>query len=38
VFSYESFGLEGYDIMGIFIGGSMTEGMFWFQIDEVRLK
>jgi len=37
-FSYESFGLEGYDIMGIFIGSSMTEGTFSLQIDDVRLK
>jgi hypothetical protein len=38
VFTYESFGLEGYDIMGIFIGGSMTEGPFSLQVDDVRLK
>ncbi|MFC2165257.1 CIA30 family protein [Acidobacteriota bacterium] len=38
VFTYQSFGLEGYDIMGIFIGGSMTNGPFSLQIDDVRLK
>ena len=38
VFSFESLGLEGYDIMGIFIGGSMEAGPFTLQIDDVRLK
>jgi len=38
VFTYESLGLEGYDIMGIFIGGSLEPGAFSLQIDDVRLK
>jgi imidazolonepropionase-like amidohydrolase len=38
VFTFESFGLEGYDIMGIFIGSSMESGPFALQIDDVRLK
>ncbi|MFQ5721415.1 MAG: CIA30 family protein [Candidatus Aminicenantales bacterium] len=37
-FPFEKFGLEGYDIMGIFIGASEEAGEFSLQIDNVRLK
>lgn len=37
-FSFEEFGLEAYDIMGIFIGAYQEAGSFWFQIDNVKLK
>jgi imidazolonepropionase-like amidohydrolase len=38
VFPYEKFGIEGYDIMGIFIGASGVKGEFSLQIDNVFLK
>ncbi|UCC40137.1 MAG: CIA30 family protein [Candidatus Aminicenantes bacterium] len=37
-FTFEKFGIEGFDIMGIFIGASLGEGEFALQIDNVRLK
>lgn len=37
-FPYEKFGVDGSDIMGIFIGASGTPGDFVLQIDDVRLK
>jgi len=37
VFDWSDFGLEGFDIMGIFIGGSSELGPFSLTIDEVRL-
>jgi len=37
-FPFDDFKLEGYDIMGIFIGGSTEPGAFRLQIDDVRLK
>lgn len=37
-FTFQSFGLEGHDITGIFIGGSLEQGPFSIQIDNVRLK
>ena len=38
VFPYEKFGIEGFDIMGIFIGASGEKGEFSLQIDNVCLK
>lgn len=38
VFSYEKFGVDGSDIMGIFIGAYQGEGEFTLYIDNVRLK
>jgi imidazolonepropionase-like amidohydrolase len=38
VFPYEKFGIEGYDIMGIFIGASGGKGKFSLQVDNVCLK
>ena len=37
-FLFEDFGVEGFDIMGIFIGGSEELGEFSLQIDNVCLK
>ena len=37
-FSFADFGVDGSDIMGIFIGASGTPGAFSLQIDDVRLK
>lgn len=37
-FLLESFGTEGYDIWGIFIGASGEKGPFSLQIDDVRLE
>jgi hypothetical protein len=37
-FPFEKFSVEGFDIMGIFIGGSVDEGEFELRIDNVRLK
>lgn len=37
-FTFEQFKVEGYDIMGIFIGGASDPGEFSLQIDNVRLK
>ncbi len=37
-FPFEKFGIEGYDIMGIFIGSSAEPGAFSLKIDDVRLK
>lgn len=37
-FPFEKFSVEGYDIMGIFIGGSVDLGEFTLQIDDVCLK
>jgi len=37
-FYFEQFNVEGYDIMGIFLGGSSDPGEFSLQIDNVRLK
>lgn len=34
----ESFGIEGYDIMGLFFGASQEPGSFSLDIDQVRLK
>jgi imidazolonepropionase-like amidohydrolase len=36
-FSFQEFGVEGFDIQGIFIGGSPETGPFRLQIDNVRL-
>lgn len=36
-FTFEEFGIEGHDIMGIFFGGSSEPGEFALEIDEVRL-
>jgi imidazolonepropionase-like amidohydrolase len=38
IFPYEKFGVEGYDIMGIFVGSSAETGAFSLKIDDVRLK
>jgi imidazolonepropionase-like amidohydrolase len=38
IFPFEKFGIEGYDIMGIFVGSSAETGDFSLKIDEVRLK
>jgi len=38
VFPFKDFNIEGYDIMGIFIGSSTEAGKFMLQIDNVRLK
>jgi imidazolonepropionase-like amidohydrolase len=37
-FPFEKFGIEGFDIMGIFFGCSQEQGEFSLQIDNVRLK
>ena len=37
-FSFEEFGVLGFDIMGIFIGASNNPGTFTLTIDNVRLK
>ncbi len=37
-FSFEEFGVLGFDIMGIFIGASNEPGAFTLTIDNVRLK
>ena len=37
-FPFERFGLEGYDIMAIFIGASNTPGDFSLYVDNVKLK
>ena len=37
-FPFEKFSVEGFDIMGIFIGGSAELGDFELRIDNVRLK
>ena len=37
-FPFERFGIEGFDIMGIFIGASLLHGEFTLQIDNIRLK
>jgi hypothetical protein len=36
-FPFEKFSVEGFDIMGIFIGGSAELGDFELRIDNVRL-
>ena len=36
-FTFEDFGIEGFDIQGIFIGGSPEPGPFRLLIDEIRL-
>ena len=36
-FSFQDFGVEGFDIQGIFIGGSPETGPFRLKIDNVRL-
>lgn len=38
VFSWGDFGVEGYDITGIFIGAYQKTGDFSLQVDNVRLK
>jgi imidazolonepropionase-like amidohydrolase len=38
IFTFEEFGIEGYDIMGIFFGGGSEVGEFALEIDEVRLE
>ncbi len=38
VFTFEGFGIDGTDIMGIFIGASQEPGEFRLYIDDVRLK
>jgi hypothetical protein len=38
VFTYEGFGIDGTDVMGIFIGASQEPGEFSLYIDDVRLK
>ena len=37
IFDFADFGIEGFDIMGIFIGGSTELGPFRLWIDNVRL-
>jgi hypothetical protein len=37
IFTFEEFGVEGHDIMGVFIGGGSEVGDFLLEIDEVRL-
>ncbi len=37
-FSFEEFGVLGFDIMGIFIGASVDPGPFSLTIDNVRLR
>jgi hypothetical protein len=37
-FSFEGFGIQGYDITGIFIGASQQKGAFTLQVDDIRLK
>jgi imidazolonepropionase-like amidohydrolase len=37
-FPFKEFGVDGSDIMGIFIGASGTPGDFALQVDDVRLK
>lgn len=37
-FPYEKFGIDGSDIMAIFIGASSSPGDFALQVDDVRLK
>ncbi len=37
-FPFEKFGIDGSDIMAIFIGASSTPGDFALQVDDVRLK
>jgi hypothetical protein len=37
-FPYDGFGVQGYDITGIFIGASQEKGGFSLQIDNLRLK
>jgi hypothetical protein len=34
----ESFGIEGYDIMGFFFGTAQEPGSFSLDIDQVRLR
>jgi hypothetical protein len=36
-FPFQDFGVEGFDIQGIFIGGAPELGSFRLQIDNVRL-
>jgi imidazolonepropionase-like amidohydrolase len=36
--TFEQFGVEGYDITGIFFGGGSVPGNFIFQIDNIRLE
>jgi hypothetical protein len=38
VFTFEGFGIEGFDVMGIFIGASQEPGEFSLYIDDVCLK
>ena len=38
IFPFEKFGVDGSDIMGIFIGASTDLGEFQLYIDNVRLK
>jgi hypothetical protein len=38
VFPFDKLGLEGFDIMAIFIGASNVPGDFWLQVDNVRLR
>ena len=37
-FSFEDFGTDAHDIMGIFFGGGLDIGEFTFQVDNVRLE
>ncbi len=37
-FAFEEFAVEGFDVMGIFIGGSSDLGDFELRIDNVRLR
>lgn len=37
-FPFEEFGLQGFDIMGIFIGASNDPAKFWLRLDNIRLR
>jgi len=37
-FTFDGFGIPGYDITGIFIGASQQKGGFTLQVDSIRLK
>ena len=37
-FPISSFGSDGHDIMGLFIGASLPAGKFRLQIDDVRIE